>query len=64
MVLFAGEGVPSPSPSPGDISHGTVYGMMPAKGILGAGIPGRPFRGYRDYCPRRGGGGAPKTRAE
>ena len=34
MVLFAGEGVPSPSPS-----------------------PGRPFRGYHDYCaPPRGGG--------
>ena len=28
MVLFAGEGVPSPGPSPGDIPHGTVGGMV------------------------------------
>ena len=63
MVLFAGEGVPSPSPSPGDIPHGTVGGMMPAKHTIRAGILDRPSSclrpcgGYRDYCPRPRGRG-------
>ena len=59
MVLFAGEGVPPPSPSPGGphIPHGTAYGIMPTKCTLGTGIPGRPFPGYRDYCPRPRGRG-------
>ncbi len=62
-VLFAGEGVPSPSPSPGDIPHGTVGGMMPAKHTIRAGSPDRPSSclrpcgGYRDYCPRPRGRG-------
>ena len=46
MVLFAGEGVPSPSPSPGDISHGTVCGMMPAKRTIRPAFRAGLSRGY------------------
>ena len=52
MVLFAGEGVPAPSPSPCDISHGPVDGMIPAEREIRASIPGRPFPGI----PLRSGG--------
>ena len=70
MVLLAGEGVPSPGPSPGDSHHGTVYEMVLVEGGIGFASPGWPSLclcpcgGYRDYCPRpEGGGGAPKARA-
>ena len=62
MVLFAGEGVPSPSPSPGDISHGTVCGMMPAEGGTRAGIPGRPFPGISRLLPPPTGAGEERQR--
>jgi len=62
MVLFAGEGVPSPNPTPRDVSHGPVDGMMPAKCTIRAGIPGRLFRGYRDHCPLPVGAGEERRR--
>jgi len=36
MVLFDGEGAPSPAPPRGDCHHGPVYGMTPVKGGIWA----------------------------
>ena len=51
MVLFAGEEVPSPGPSPGDIPTVRCMGWCGGRAVYGVAFPGRPFRGYRDYCP-------------
>ena len=40
MVLFDGEGVPSPAPPPGDAHHGPVHGMTPVKDTIGPAFPG------------------------
>jgi len=56
MVLFAGEGVPSPAP-PRVISP--RYGVWDDAGEGGIGVasPGRPFRRYHDYYLFLWGGG-------
>ena len=56
MVLFDGEGAPSPAPPRGDCHHGPVHGVTPGKNRVWAGTPGRPFRGYHLHCPRPGEG--------
>jgi len=40
-----------PGPSPGDFLHGPVHGMTPAKGIIRAGTPGRPYQGISPALP-------------